>query len=63
MDEENADAIAPALAIAPVSTALPIPSLKNPVPSPENVQALATTQIHHCDKCSYSSSFKGNMVC
>lgn len=39
----------------------PISSLSNQAPSPENL-ATVIAQTHHCDKCSYSSNFKGNLV-
>lgn len=39
-------------------------SLINQTSSPENAQAIAANvQTHFCDKCSYSSTFKGNLVC
>lgn len=33
-----------------------------PVSSPENAPPAATTPILHCDKCSYTTSFKVNLV-
>lgn len=53
LDEENTEA--QAVTLTNQSSSSP----------PENVQsiAVATAQTHHCDKCSYSSTFKGNLVC
>lgn len=54
LDEENVEAQA---------TTLPT-TLTNQNKSPENAQATAATaQTLHCDKCSYSSMSKGNLVC
>lgn len=52
LDDDNTEAI----------VALPSVSLPNQTTSPENSQAAAVTQTHHCEKCSYSSTFKGNLV-
>lgn len=60
LDEENTDTPAPASIPTTVSSSSLIP---NPVSSPENAQAAAIAQIHHCDKCSYTTSFKANLVC
>lgn len=49
LDEESTDA------------QTPIISLSNQALSPENPAAVVA-QTHHCDKCSYSSNFKGNLV-
>lgn len=58
LDEENNEAHAQAATLS--SSAL-----TNQSSSPENAQSIAaaTAQTHHCDKCSYSSTFKGNLVC
>lgn len=53
LDDDNAETI----------VALPSVSLPNQSSSPENAQTAAITQTtHHCEKCSYSSTFKGNLV-
>lgn len=57
LDDENAEASVVA------TTPLPLPTASNQISSPDNSQPLPVTQIHHCDKCSYTTTFKGNLVC
>lgn len=57
LDDENAEAP------VTVTTPLPQPAVSNQISSPDNSQPLPIAQIHHCDKCSYTTSFKGNLVC
>lgn len=55
LDEENTESQA---------TILPSPTITTQALSPDNPLALAATSLtHHCEKCSYSSTFKGNLVC
>lgn len=54
LDEENTETHSSSL---PISSS----SLSNQTSSPEN-STVATTQTHHCDKCNYTSNFKGNLV-
>ncbi|XP_055301401.1 zinc finger protein ush isoform X2 [Sitodiplosis mosellana] len=58
LDEENSEAHAQTATLSSsVST--------NQASSPEYAQSAAPStaaQTHHCDKCSYSSSFKGNLI-
>lgn len=59
LDEENSETHAQTATLS--SSAL----TNRASSSPENAQPIsaATAQTHHCEKCSYSSQFKGNLVC
>lgn len=61
LDEENAETQAPNPTPTPTPTLILPASLSNQTPSPDNSTAV-TGQAHNCDKCSYSSNFKGNLV-
>lgn len=53
LDEENVE----------IPTASPTTLASNQASSPENIPSATVAQIHHCDKCSYTTTFKGNLVC
>ncbi|XP_031619091.1 zinc finger protein ush isoform X2 [Contarinia nasturtii] len=56
LDDENAEAAA---------TILPSPTLLNQAASPENAQPATTAaiaQTYHCEKCTYTSISKGNLI-
>lgn len=58
LDDENAESTVVA------TTPLPLPTVSNQISSsPDNSLPLPVTHIHHCDKCSYTTTFKGNLVC
>lgn len=59
LDDENTEAT---VATAAPTTPLPLPTVSNQISSPDNSQPLPVGQIHHCDKCSYTTTFKGNLV-
>lgn len=59
LDEENTEAQAVTLS----SSTLTNQSSSSPPENAQSIAAATTAQTHHCDKCSYSSTFKGNLVC